>query len=397
MPLAAAALRIPCVSLDNQHRFCHPLESNFPSYLRWYCADGGGVCSSLDQTNLSEYRRGFSSLSCQQLLSDRSMPSFATELAAKPAYDGDHVLVYARQSLGRRIAQSAGCVAGNVLPIWLRRSAGRQFALPAVQLFGVCSGFGLVPRRDLSGRPANARRSRILWQTGTGDSDAESARAGNQRTVCAARGAGRFLPDWRLTAAADPSDFSAGGHVRTAAKWSRSSSRFVEDWLWMMHFVPGSAASLSRTFTWVAGIAKPTCCSVSQAAHVRLFVPGRRFHRRLENAPRVSLERHLHAADPPHFRHGKARHGGALRGRQPRRVLAQLHGRVSNGADRPHRNCRRIRASHGRRPSVAGHPRRYFRSVHDEHALAFVAGRSGLFGAVGDEHRRQLVPTPARV
>jgi len=39
--IAASMEKIPCVSLDNQHRFCHPLESFFPLYLHWYCAAAG--------------------------------------------------------------------------------------------------------------------------------------------------------------------------------------------------------------------------------------------------------------------------------------------------------------------------------------------------------------------
>ncbi len=34
--LAAASLRIPCVSIDNQHRFCHPLGADFPLFLQLY-------------------------------------------------------------------------------------------------------------------------------------------------------------------------------------------------------------------------------------------------------------------------------------------------------------------------------------------------------------------------
>jgi uncharacterized protein (TIGR00661 family) len=107
--LAAAALRIPCVSLDNQHRFCHPLESNFPSYLRWYCAAAGVfVRRWIKQTYLNivaAFHR------CPPSNCYRSVDAIIRgELATKPAYDGDHLLVYARQSLGRRIAQSASRV-----------------------------------------------------------------------------------------------------------------------------------------------------------------------------------------------------------------------------------------------------------------------------------------------
>ncbi len=39
--IVAASLKVPCVSLDNQHKFCQPLETDFPLYLQLYSRAAG--------------------------------------------------------------------------------------------------------------------------------------------------------------------------------------------------------------------------------------------------------------------------------------------------------------------------------------------------------------------
>jgi uncharacterized protein (TIGR00661 family) len=104
--LAAAAVGIPCVSLDNQHRFCHPLETTFPLYLRWYCAAAGAFVRYWIKKTQLNIVAAFHE--CPKSPSYRSVNAIVrSELAATSSTDGDQVLVYARPSLGKRIAISA--------------------------------------------------------------------------------------------------------------------------------------------------------------------------------------------------------------------------------------------------------------------------------------------------
>jgi uncharacterized protein (TIGR00661 family) len=112
--IAAAALRIPCVSLDNQHRFCHPLETTFPLYLSWYCSMAGAfVRYWIKQTELNIVAAFHD---CPKSPAYRSVDAMVrSELAAASSSDDGHVLVYARQSLGQRIAICASRISAKFL------------------------------------------------------------------------------------------------------------------------------------------------------------------------------------------------------------------------------------------------------------------------------------------
>jgi uncharacterized protein (TIGR00661 family) len=107
--LAAASLRAECISIDNQHRFCHPLGGDFPLYLQVYARLAGEfvrrwikrpreciVAVFHDCPESRHYRR------VDALLRQR--------IANLEPAAGDHVLVYARAGLGRRMAEAAACV-----------------------------------------------------------------------------------------------------------------------------------------------------------------------------------------------------------------------------------------------------------------------------------------------
>lgn len=107
--LAADSLGVPCVSIDNQHKFCHPLDSSFPLRLRIYARLAGQfvqrwiyrprqcivavfhACPPSPQ-----YRR------VDVLLRDR--------LARLQPNTGNHVLLYGRGELGARMALIASTV-----------------------------------------------------------------------------------------------------------------------------------------------------------------------------------------------------------------------------------------------------------------------------------------------
>ncbi|MEX2310198.1 MAG: glycosyltransferase family protein [Pirellulales bacterium] len=107
--LAAASLRIPCISVDSQHRFCHPLRCELPLHLRAYARLAGEfvgrwikapqlsiVAVFHDCSASRHYRR------VEALQRDR--------IARLRPCDGDHVVLYGRGEIGRRMAQIASSV-----------------------------------------------------------------------------------------------------------------------------------------------------------------------------------------------------------------------------------------------------------------------------------------------
>jgi uncharacterized protein (TIGR00661 family) len=107
--LAAASLRAECVSIDNQHRFCHPLGSDFPLFLqvygrlagqfvrRWIRAPRQCIVAVFHQCPASRHYRHVDAL-----LRER--------IAQLEPTSGEHVLLYARAGLGRRMAEIAATV-----------------------------------------------------------------------------------------------------------------------------------------------------------------------------------------------------------------------------------------------------------------------------------------------
>jgi uncharacterized protein (TIGR00661 family) len=108
--LAADSLQVPCVSVDNQHRFCHPLGREFPRRLRLYGRLAGQFVRRWIhkpwQCIVAVFHpcppnRRFHRV--EALLRDR--------LAQLKPTEGGHVLLYGRGELGRRIARIASTVA----------------------------------------------------------------------------------------------------------------------------------------------------------------------------------------------------------------------------------------------------------------------------------------------
>ncbi|HEY2839295.1 MAG TPA: glycosyltransferase family protein [Pirellulales bacterium] len=107
--LAAASLRIPCVSVDNQHRFCHPLGRDFPWFLQCYSRLAGvfvrGWIRGPRQCIVAVFHDCPASRHYQHvdvLLRER--------IASVQPSDGNHILLYGRGELGRRIALAASGV-----------------------------------------------------------------------------------------------------------------------------------------------------------------------------------------------------------------------------------------------------------------------------------------------
>lgn len=110
--IAAASLRIPCVSVDSQHRFCHPLPRQFDLRLRLYGRLAGTFVKRWikkpQQCIVAVFHQCPPSrhyVRVDALLRDR--------LAKIRATDGEHVLLYGRGELGRRMAAAARNVRGR--------------------------------------------------------------------------------------------------------------------------------------------------------------------------------------------------------------------------------------------------------------------------------------------
>jgi uncharacterized protein (TIGR00661 family) len=107
--LAASSLEIPCVSVDNQHRFCAPLGRDFPLHLRVYAQLAGQFVQRWihrpKQCIVAVFHACPPSRHYQRvdvLLRDR--------MARLQPSDGEHVLLYGRGELGRRMSQIASAV-----------------------------------------------------------------------------------------------------------------------------------------------------------------------------------------------------------------------------------------------------------------------------------------------
>lgn len=148
--LAAASLRAPCVSIDNQHRFCHPLGAEFPLYLQVYSRMAGQfvhrwikqprqcIVAVFHQCPISRHYQSVDALLRQRIA--RLQPR-----------DGDHVLLYGRGGLGRRMVRVAstvderfiayGCEPNGAANIEFKPTSEEQFALDLASCKAVvCSG-----------------------------------------------------------------------------------------------------------------------------------------------------------------------------------------------------------------------------------------------------------------
>lgn len=104
--LAAASLGTECVSIDNQHRFCHPLGRDFPLYLQAYSHMAGQFVrrwiKNPRECIVAVFHKCPTSHHYRHV--DALLREYLTKL--EPT-DGDHVLLYARAGLGRRMAELA--------------------------------------------------------------------------------------------------------------------------------------------------------------------------------------------------------------------------------------------------------------------------------------------------
>ncbi|REK09044.1 MAG: hypothetical protein DWQ37_19490 [Planctomycetota bacterium] len=105
----ASSLGIECVSIDNQHRFCHPLGSEFPLFLQAY----GRLTGKFVRHWLKRPRQCIVAVfhDCPESRHYRPVDALMRQrIVELTPSEGDHVLVYARRGLGRRIVEAAAQV-----------------------------------------------------------------------------------------------------------------------------------------------------------------------------------------------------------------------------------------------------------------------------------------------
>ena len=120
--LAAASLRIPCVSIDNQHRFCHPLGGDFPLFLQFYSRLAGQFVrwwiKRPSRCLVAVFHR------CPRSRHYQHVEALLREhVASLHPCDGGHVLLYGRGALGRRMAQVASTVGERFVAYGFRAEA----------------------------------------------------------------------------------------------------------------------------------------------------------------------------------------------------------------------------------------------------------------------------------
>lgn len=162
--LAATSLKIPCVSIDNQHRFCQKLGDCFPWRLKAY----GRLAGEFVRRWISGPRECIVSVfhDCPPSSTFRRVdPMFRERIAGLQATQGDHVLIYGRSAVGRRIAEIAAKVParfigygfeGPAAPhIEYRRASYDQFAadLASSRAVIAMAGHQLISEARYFGKP----------------------------------------------------------------------------------------------------------------------------------------------------------------------------------------------------------------------------------------------------
>jgi uncharacterized protein (TIGR00661 family) len=107
--IAAESLGIECISVDNQHRFCEPLGAGFPLHLRAYGSLAGSFVERWIkqpwQCIVAVFHR------CPASRKYRHVDALLRRRfsQATPS-DGDHILLYAKGGMGRRLCEIARTV-----------------------------------------------------------------------------------------------------------------------------------------------------------------------------------------------------------------------------------------------------------------------------------------------
>jgi uncharacterized protein (TIGR00661 family) len=162
--LAAASLKIPCVSVDNQHRFCQHLGSGFPLALQFY----GHLAGQFVRRWIQSPRECIVSVfhDCPPSRHFRRVDALLRDRIARlEATAGDHVLLYGRSAIGRRLAEVAATVPARFIAygfdgpaapnIEYKRASYDQFAadLASSRAVVALAGHQLISEARYFGKP----------------------------------------------------------------------------------------------------------------------------------------------------------------------------------------------------------------------------------------------------
>jgi uncharacterized protein (TIGR00661 family) len=162
--LAADSLKIPCVSVDNQHRFCEPLGSGFPRSLEWY----GWMAGQFVRRWIKGPRQCIVAVfhDCPPNRHFRRVDALVRDCIARvEPTDGEHVLVYGRSEIGRRMAEVAatvparfiayGCDGPSAANIEYKRASYDEFAadLASSRAVVALAGHQIISEARYFGKP----------------------------------------------------------------------------------------------------------------------------------------------------------------------------------------------------------------------------------------------------
>lgn len=162
--LAAASLKMPCVSVDNQHRFCQPLGSGFPLALRTY----GRMAGAFVRRWIKRPQQCIVAVfhNCPPSREFHRVDALVRDQIARlEPTDGDHVVLYGRGAVGRRMAEVAarvparfiayGCAGPAAANIEHKQASYEEFAADLASSRGVVAlaGHQLISEARHFGKP----------------------------------------------------------------------------------------------------------------------------------------------------------------------------------------------------------------------------------------------------
>ena len=161
--MTAAALRLPCISVDSQHRFCQPLGNEFPFRLRAYGRLAGQFVRhwiKAQRAIVAVFHR------CASGSPIHHVDAFIRQrIADLQPSEGEAILLYARGELGRRLVEVArtvsarfvayGCEATSAPNIEFRQANYDTFAadLAACRAVLCAGGQQLIGEARYFGKP----------------------------------------------------------------------------------------------------------------------------------------------------------------------------------------------------------------------------------------------------
>ena len=173
------------------------------------------ICKALGQTAIAMHRRGVPPLSVKQPLSPGQRTDARSVFASRSHRRRSYTAVRERNYRSADVADR-GLHPRSFIAYGSSGVAADNMDVPTDKFRSVRCGFSFVPRCALHRRAATHRRSPLFRQAGAGDTDAETVRAGDQRTLRTIEGIGDYCSIDELTNCIVESFKSRGAPSRAA-------------------------------------------------------------------------------------------------------------------------------------------------------------------------------------